>query len=147
MQRIAATLVIVMTCSLLVSCSRQVYQSGGLTQADLPRIAELMRVAFPPSTEIVGAKWESALDDAVYVKVRMAQRDVQGFCASGVLAAAPIRSAHNLPQNPALPWWDYEELAAYRAWEVNWEGDQWLNVSLGSESEDVAVAYLFWCRN
>jgi len=120
--------------------------------------AENMRLAFPPSTRVLGyyhakdpanRRFEiiPSPDDVIWLKIEIDRKDVQAFLATSPFAGktlTPTDRGIMMGILPGQPWWDADRPGHFLTGSAESPQARYLNILIDMDGGERAVVYLMW---
>jgi len=134
----------------------------GSTEDALAVSAKNMRLAFPPSTRVLGyyhsedpanRRFEilPSPDDLIWLKIELDRKNLDAFLASSPFAGKTLSSTDRggigAPAPPGQSWWDADRPGNFRAGSAEPAPARHLRILIDMDGDEKAVVYLMWCTS
>lgn len=133
-----------------VSCKRDAPQitDPNLAKQKLAEFSKLMHISFPPSTRLTNFKHIRGMDDVIFLKVEIAQEDLQSFIQNSPFANIPLRSREDNPipivGSTGPSWWNVKSVRKWKTGRARLPGAKALQTLIDLDHSNKVIVYLKW---
>ena len=121
------------------------YAGKDIDKDKLQRYGKLMELTFPESTRPLNSYEEvSGIDDSVYLKVEIDQKDVDTLISKSPFATAELSTDESSLQSDSREWWDPDSVKDFKSGEVRLPDGTYLRILIDFTHAQKPIVYLQW---